>query len=255
MPWLATGDVDGNPLTDPAALLWSVVACDTGAADVQGLVEDGYVARQGKRARLVSDFVRTVEELGCRVDPAAVAEELDARINAIAAQLHVTTQTVLRTYIDDDWGRQAAQDLMAELSDREAAVVGGPDELFAVRVIGRLVAALGQAMLYACVNDDHAQPVPQLDARRAAEAISGLGLAIHGVSSGDDLVVVSAQVVAWTRSTLEVFRDQLRAGAWSSCPCGELHGQVDADVAVLRAVNHDLLFLPTVGATQKSPIG
>jgi hypothetical protein len=66
------------------------------------------VARQGKRARLVNEFVATVEALGGQVDPAVVSQELDARINAIANQLCITPQTVLRTYIDDDWGRQAA---------------------------------------------------------------------------------------------------------------------------------------------------
>jgi hypothetical protein len=47
--------------------------------------------------------VATVDELGGSVDPAVVAAELQARIDAIATQLHVTKQTVLRTYIDDEW--------------------------------------------------------------------------------------------------------------------------------------------------------
>ena len=59
------------------------------------------MARRGKFARLVEDFVATVDELGGRADPTMVAAELQARIDAIAAQLHVTTQTVLRTYIDE----------------------------------------------------------------------------------------------------------------------------------------------------------
>lgn len=203
------------------------------------------MARQGKRARLVNDFVTTVERLGGRVDPAMVAEELDARINAIAAQLSITTQTVLRTYIDDDWGHEAAAAMMADLARQHADAAAGPDEHFAVRVVGRLVAALGQAMLYAAVNGDQGQPEPRLDAQQAAEAISGLGLALHERPPGEDLVAVSAQVVGWARTTLEVLREQLRAGAWSSCPCGELHGQVDTDVAVLRAINNDLMLLPT----------
>lgn len=202
------------------------------------------MTRQSKRTRLVSDFVATVEALGGRVDPAVVAEELEVRINAIAAQLHITSQTVLRNYIDDDWGRQAATAMMDEVTRRQVDEPAGPDEHFAVHVVGRLVAALGQAMLYASVNGDAAAEVPHLDGRHAAEAISGLGLALHERRPGDDLVVVDAKVVAWTRSTLEAFREQLRAGAWSSCPCGELHGQVDTDLAVLRAVSRDLLLLP-----------
>jgi hypothetical protein len=198
---------------------------------------------------LVDDFVATVGELGGTVDPAVVAAELQTRIDAIATQLHVTTQTVLRTYIDDDWGRQMATTMMADVKER-AAVPAGPPEHFALRVAGRLLAALGQAMLYAATNHDQQQPIPQLDLRQAAEAVTGLGLAIHDSPPGEQLVTVSAEIVAWTRATLEVFRDQLRAGAWSSCPCGEQHAQPDTDTAVLTAVGRDLLYLPAVRAAE-----
>ncbi len=204
------------------------------------------MARRGKFARLVEDFVATVDELGGAVDPAVVAEELQARIDAIAAQLHVTTQTVLRSYIDEDWGRQMAETVMADLPARQATLPPGPPEHFAVRVAGRLLAALGQAMLYATTNNDPQQPLPAMDLRQAAEAVTGLGLAVHECAPGDQLVTVSADIVAWTRATLEVFRDQLRAGKWTSCPCGEQHGQDAIDTRVLDAVSKDLLYLPAV---------
>jgi hypothetical protein len=201
------------------------------------------VARRGKFARLVEDFVATVDELGGAVDPAVVAEELQARIDAIAAQLRVTTQTVLRSYIDEDWGRQMAETMMADVQTRNT-VPTGPPEHFALRVAGRLVAALGQAMLYATTNQDPQQPIPAMDLHQAAEAVTGLGLAINECPPGDQLVTVPAGIVAWTRTTLEVFRDQLRDGEWSICPCGDQHGQDATDAAVLNAITKDLLFLP-----------
>ncbi len=204
------------------------------------------MARRGKFARLVDDFVATVAALGGSIDPAVVAAELQARIDAIATQLHVTTQTVLRTYIDDDWGREMATNMMADVKGR-AAKPAGPPEHFAVRVAGRLLAALGQAMLYATTNGDPQQPVPAMDLRQAAEAVTGLGLAIHETPPGDQLVTVGADIVAWTRTTLEVFCDQLRSGAWSCCPCGEHHGQDTTDAGVLAAVGKDLLYLPAPG--------
>jgi hypothetical protein len=200
---------------------------------------------------LVDDFVATVDELGGSVDPAVVAAELQARIDAIATQLHITPQTVLRTYIDDEWGRQMATTMMADVKGR-AAKPAGPPEHFAARVAGRLVAALGQAMLYATTNGDHQQPAPVMDLRQAAEAVSGLGLAIHEAPPDGQIVTVGADVVAWTRTTLRVFGDQLRAGTWSSCPCGEQHGQRDTDAAVLAAVNNDLLLLPMPGPDNTS---
>ncbi|WP_281369063.1 hypothetical protein [Phytohabitans rumicis] len=42
------------------------------------------MGRRGKFARLVDDFVATVDRLGGQVDPATVAEELQDRIDAIA---------------------------------------------------------------------------------------------------------------------------------------------------------------------------
>ncbi len=204
------------------------------------------MARRGKFARLVEDFVATVDELGGRADPTVVAAELEARIDAIAAQLHITSQTVLRTYIDEDWGRQMAETMMADVQARQAAVVPGAPEHFAVRVAGRLLAALGQAMLYATTNADPRQLLPAMDLRQAAEAVTGLGLAVHECPPGDQLVTVSADIVAWTRATLEVFRDQLRAGTWTSCPCGEQHGQDTIDAGVLDGVSKDLLYLPAV---------
>ena len=209
------------------------------------------MARRGKFARLVEDFVATVDELGGRADPTVVAAELEARIDAIAAQLHITTQTVLRTYIDEDWAGQMAETMMADLQARKAAtVVPGAPEHFAVRVAGRLLAALGQAMLYATTNNDPRQPLPAMDLRQAAEAVTGLGLAVHECPPGEQLVTVSADIVAWTRATLEVFRDQLRAGNWTSCPCGEQHGQDAVDAGVLDAVSKDLLYLPAVAQHQ-----
>ncbi len=81
---------------------------------------------------------------------------------------------MLRTYIDDEWGREMATTMMADVKGR-AATPAGPPEHFAVRVADRLVAALGQAMLYATTNHDPQQPVPAMDLRQAAEAVSGLG--------------------------------------------------------------------------------
>ncbi|GFJ93123.1 hypothetical protein Prum_067650 [Phytohabitans rumicis] len=137
-----------------------------------------------------------------------------------------------------------ATDMMAGMPGHDASGVEGPDEHFAVRVVARLLAALGQAMLFATVNQDHTRPQPRMDPRAAAEAVTGLSMAVYHTPPGDDLVTVAGEIVGWTRSTLEVFRDQLSVHAWSSCPCEESHGQDETDAAVLRAIRADLLLLP-----------
>jgi hypothetical protein len=63
--------------------------------------------RRAKLARIVDDFVATAELNGTTVAPEAVTEQLNARIDAIAKQVGVTAQTVLNTYIDEDWGRNS----------------------------------------------------------------------------------------------------------------------------------------------------
>ena len=79
------------------------------------------MASRGKFQRLVDDFVATVDEQGGRIDPAVVAAELQSRIDAIARQLGITRQTVLRSYFDEDWGRQVAITMMAEVRSRDRA--------------------------------------------------------------------------------------------------------------------------------------
>lgn len=206
------------------------------------------MARRGKFGRLVDDFVATVDTLGGSVDPAVVAEELQQRIDAIAAHLRVTPQTVLRSYIDDDWGRTTATAMMADIQQRTAPT--GPPEHLAVRVAARLLSALGQALIYAAINGDQQQPEPALDLRRAGEAVSGLGLAIRDTPFGIPFVTVGADVTSWTRASLEVLHEQLQSGTWTFCPCDEQHGQDTTAAAVLAAVRTDLLHL----AAAPSPV-
>ena len=202
----------------------------------------GQVARRGKFGRLVEQFVTTVEQVGGAVDPAVVAEELQTRIDMVAGQLRVTPQTVLRTYISEDWGTETATAMMDGVRGQDEP--SGQLEHLALSVAARLQAALGQVILYAAANGDQQQLLPALDLHRTGEAVSGLGLAIMEMPPGAGYVTIGADIAAWTRTALETLRDQLRAGAWTFCPCGERHGQDETDAQVLRAVQADLLFLP-----------
>ena len=202
----------------------------------------GQVARRGKFGRLVEQFVSTVERMGGIIDPAVVAGELQTRIDMIAGQMRVTPQTVLRNYISEDWGTETATAMMNKIRPPEERS-GGAEHL-ALSVAARLQAALGQVILYAAANGDQQLLSPALDLHQTGEAVSGLGLAIMDMPPDARFVTISADIATWTRTALETLRDQLRAGAWTFCPCGERHGQDETDVQVLRAVQADLLFLP-----------
>jgi hypothetical protein len=204
-------------------------------------------ARRGKFARLVTQCVDTIEQFGGTIDPQVVADELQARIDAIAGQLRITAQTALRSYIPDDWGEQMATESIAKT--RELITPSGPAEHLAVRVAGRLQAALGQALIYAAHNDDQQRPYPVLNLQHAGEAVSGLGIAVRDAPAGAEYVTIGGDVAAWTREILEAFRDQLRTGAWTFCPCGEAHGQHQTDAAVLAMLDADLLCLAATPST------
>lgn len=194
---------------------------------------------------LVSDFVSTTAELGGTIDPEIVATELRHRIRAIATQLHVTEATVLRNYIEDDWGREMARQTYRQMQERDAHIHAAPNQQVPLKAVGRLVAALGQALLYLTINDAADDPTSRFNPKEASEAVSGLGLALTTRSDINSTVTVGGDILAWTRDALAAFGDNLQQRRWSSCPCGEDHNQDKTDAAVLRAVREDLLPLPT----------
>jgi hypothetical protein len=193
---------------------------------------------------LVQDFVSTAAELGYTADRAAIAAELQARISAVATQLHVTEETALRNYLDDDWGREMARDFCHQLAECTALVEAEPAREMPVQAAGRLVAALGQALLCYAINEGSGDRRPgDFSADDASQAVSGLGLALHATPPGAATVSVGGDVAVWTREALTAFSDNLRRGRWTSCPCGDRHEHEDMDTRLLRAVQDDLRLL------------
>jgi hypothetical protein len=213
------------------------------AQEGQGMAP-GVTGNETKFKTLVADFVRTTAELGGTIDPQVVAAELRQRIQFIAAQIGVTEATVLRTYIDDDWGRDMARQTYRQIQERDARIDAAPGLELPLRSVGRLIAALGQAQLYATVNNAATDPASQFNPKEASEAVTGLGLAVTEHPGDGTTVTVAGNVLAWTRDALTAFRDNLHQQRWSSCPCGEDCGQRQRDAAVLRALRDDLDLVP-----------
>lgn len=193
---------------------------------------------------LVADFVSTTTELGGTIAPEVVATELRQRIRAIADQIGVTEATVLRSYFPNDWGRDMARTTYRQIQERDAHTDAAPDQQLPLRAVGRLVAALGQAMLFSTVNNGADDPTSAFNPKEASEAITGLGMALTSPPDNDSVVTVGGNTLIWSRDALIAFRDNLQHHRWSSCPCGERHGQDDTDAAVLDVVRGDLLLIP-----------
>jgi hypothetical protein len=193
---------------------------------------------------LVTDFVSTTADLGGVIDPEVVATELRQRIQFIAAQIGVTEATVLRAHMPDDWGRDMARQAYRQIQERDAHIDAAPDQQLPLPAVGRLIAALGQALFFATINHAATDPTDRFNSKEASEAVTGLGIALTSPLSDDATATLPGNVLAWTKDALTVFRDNLQHHRWSSCPCGEDCGQQQRDAAVLHALLADLLLLP-----------
>lgn len=203
----------------------------------------GVTGNEKKFDALVADFVTTTAELGGIIDPEIVATELRQRIQAIAAQIGVTETTVLRTYMPEDWGRDMARQTYRQIQERDAHIDNEPDQHLPLPAVGRLIAALGQALLFADVNNAASEPTSRFNQKEASQAVTGLGIALTTPISENAVVTVAGNILAWTNDALTAFRDNLQHQRWTSCRCGEDCGSDKADAAVLHGLRADLLLL------------
>jgi hypothetical protein len=206
-------------------------------------VAPGVTGNEKKFRALVADFVTTTAELGGTIDPEIVTVELRQRIQFIAAQIGVTEATVLRNHMPNNWGRDMARQTYRQIQERDAHIDAKPDQQLPLKAVGRLIAALGQGLLYYTVNNAANDLTCRFNPKETTEALTGLGLVLT-THPGGSMVTVPGNVLAWTSDALTVFHDNLQQQRWSSCPCGQDCGQHTTDAAVLRAVRDDLQLLP-----------
>ena len=204
----------------------------------------GVSGNEKKFRALVADFVNTTAELSATIDPEIVTAELRQRIQLVAAQIGVTEATVLRDHIPNSWGRDMARQTYHQIQERDAHIDAEPDQQLPLKAVGRLIAALGQGLLFYTINNAAGDLTCRFNPKEAAEALTGLGMALTAHPGDGSTVTVPRNVLVWTKDTLIVFRDNLAQQWWSSCPCGQDCGQHVTDAAVLRAVRDDLQLLP-----------
>lgn len=158
--------------------------------------------RAGRFGRLVDDFDTVCRDAGVTLARQKIERLLTERITAVAQRMRVTERTALRSYFSDTWGTETATRLCADLSARQAALDATPDSRMPVWLVARLIAALGQAQLFAAINTDlddvhpdmtgtagphrpHHEPLnppmdtADYDGQTAANATTGLALAVH----------------------------------------------------------------------------
>ncbi|WP_145981692.1 hypothetical protein [Pseudonocardia sp. HH130629-09] len=231
--------------------------------------------RSNKLQRLVDDFAQTCRHRGIEVSLPVIEHGLRDRIDTVAHHMGVTSATALRRYFDDSWGREMAEQFCVDVEAGHARLADAADvadAVLPVAFLGRLVAALGQAQLFAAVNTDpHTtgphpadgapadspalQLLPVLDTLRptvgrfepwtAAEANTGLGLALRTAGRAGlepDEAQVPGRVLAQTREVLEDFTRRLQPGPgqWRACRCDGPCAEQDTPTQVRDAVRSDL---------------
>ena len=201
---------------------------------------------------LVADFVTTAAALGAGVTPALAAQALRERIQILASQLGVAEAAVLREHLSRDWGQRMARAWYRDLQERVAQLDAEPARDLPAAAVGRLIAALGQALLCFTVNGGGPARCAHFAAKPAgfsaidtSQAVSSLGLALAAAGPHMATVRVSGDVAVWAREALTAFADNLEQRRWSSCPCAGLAEQERIDAALLRAVRKDLRLLAT----------
>lgn len=236
--------------------------------------------RSNKLQRLVDDFAETCRSRGIEVSRPVIEHGLRDRIDMVAQHMGITETTALRNYFDDSWGQEMAEQFCADVEAGEARLAAVPDAVLPAGFVGRLVAALGQAQFFAAVNTaslaaadspgvpsndapaDAARPVASLlssstghhpsvrfDPHMAAEATTGLGIALHDAATGPGLeiaeVEVSGRVLAQTREVLEDLARRLEPGPdqWRACGCEGPCEEQDTPTLVGDAVRTDLELL------------
>ncbi|WP_145984197.1 MULTISPECIES: hypothetical protein [unclassified Pseudonocardia] len=231
--------------------------------------------QSSKFQRLVDDFADTCRARGIQVSLPVIEHGLRERIDEVAYHTGVDATAALRDYFADSWGAQMAERFCADVEAGEARLASIPDAVIAVGLVGRLVAALGQAQFFAAVNTGpdaatttHRRPAdpdhepdsgpatsgshgttglaPCFDVHTAADATAGLGLALSDASIGPDVAVakieIPGRVLAQTREVLEdlVRRLEPGPGQWRACGCPGPCDEQDIPSQVHDALRDDL---------------
>lgn len=207
------------------------------------------VTGSAKFKSLVTEFAAAAADLGHPVQEHLVAAELQQHITFAALATGVSEQWVLRAYCDDSWARDMARQMYSKIAGTKqppgaecvSAEQRGRD--LSVRSAARLVAGLGQALLYFQANENGIHPAEPFSLEDVANALTWLGVVIADCPPGSAAVHITGDVVACTRRALTAFADALEHKRWSYCPCGEKHGQAKTDQGVLKILRADLLAL------------
>lgn len=182
---------------------------------------------------LVAQTGRALEDRGLSVLPAAVASVIDGLIASAVQRTGITRTEALRLVVPE----QVAELIVrAGRHERHASIrplrENAGDAVIASTAAGQLINALSQSAKMAVTNGDKETAV------HAADLLSEFGA---GVSTASIAARVSVQrgMLSETAQILDRVSEAFEDAGWSTCPCGEEHGQQMLDQSLPRAFRAD----------------
>jgi hypothetical protein len=176
---------------------------------------------------------------GLDVEDVTVVNILAAKVEGVAAHAGMTPRTAL-TYCDPAVIAGHIADFAAGSHDGNSAIRPVRTDNRSVqvrrRLIGRPMMALAQTVKYASSNGS--EPV----VAHAADLLTELGGSVggkHDGRDGGDRIEIPVGVLTEAADLIRLAADRIKAGDWSSCPCGDEHGQRELDVRVAPALVAD----------------
>jgi hypothetical protein len=183
--------------------------------------------------RVVADTLEVLKQRGLNVTPAAVEDVVEGLAASTAQRQRLTTEEALHALKPAEVADLIvlADEQHPQGSVRRLREDPGTATL-ATAAAGQLLKAIGQAAKYAVRNHD------EQSADLAADLVTELGSGVFGVTD-TGVITVPRGVLAEAAQLLDRAADQFASGAWSTCPCGKIHGQFEYDALMPDALRAD----------------
>lgn len=183
---------------------------------------------------VIDAAMHAAAQAGMSVERISVENLLAVQMMSVAARMGIAPVSALR-YARPEPLLQMLADLVeaGATSAVRPALVPGQRSSLPVMVCGRLVEALAQAVKFAVANHD------ERIADHAVDLVSELGAALRQVADGADAVTAASGVFTEAASLLDEVAARLDGQGWSTCPCGQHHGQEQQSAAVVPHLRAD----------------
>jgi hypothetical protein len=183
---------------------------------------------------VVDEVLRESAAAGMAVERVSVENLLAVQMMGVATQMGIRPSSALRY--------AKAEPLVRTLAELAAAAgatavrparIPGQRSITPIIVCGRMIEALGQVAKFATANQD------KRIADHAADLVTELGAALREMPEGDDAVTAATGVFAEAGTLLDDVAARMDSRFWSTCPCGQQHGQSEQDAAVVPHLRAD----------------